>query len=110
LNRAGWIVRRFILSPLRTVVEVITGIGFYFYVAVSLGVSGAVLASTDRSANRVVQLGWFAFELLRYAGLCVILWFLSAIYFTLFDREIFLTAWRDTYRPWFQRGATDALR
>lgn len=106
MNRFTWIVRRFLLSPLRTIAEVITGIGFYFYVAVSLGFAGAVLSSTERSTNRAVQLGWFGFELVRYAGLCVLLWFFSAIYFTLFDREIFLTAWRDTYRPWFQRGST----
>ena len=102
MSGSPWLLRRFILSPLRTLFEIVTGIGFYLYVAVSLGFAGAVLSSSDRSDNRVAQAGWFGLELLRYGGIAVVLWFFSAIYFTIFDREIFLTAWRDTYRPWFQ--------
>jgi hypothetical protein len=101
VNRASWLLRRFIVSPLRTLVEVVTGIGFYLYVALSLGFAGAVLSSSDRSSNRAAQAGWLGLELLRYGGIAVLLWFFSSIYFTIFDREIFLTAWRDTYRPWF---------
>ena len=100
MNRASWILRRFVVSPLRTIVEVVTGIGFYLYVALSLGLAGAMLSSSDRSQNRVIQLGWFGLEITRYAGIAILLWFFSSIYFTIFDREIFLTAWRDTYRPW----------
>jgi hypothetical protein len=107
MNRTLWILRRFLWSPLRTAVEVVTGIGFYFYVALSLGVSGAILSSSDRSENRFIQTGWFGLELVRYAGIALLLWFFSAIYFTIFDREIFLTAWRDTYRPWFHGRGSD---
>lgn len=77
---------------------------FYLYVAGSLGLGGAILASTDRSDNRVVQAGWFGFELFRYGLISFIIWIVSAFYFTIFDREIFLSAWRETYRPWLRRG------
>jgi hypothetical protein len=102
----GWVVRRFVWSPLRTLVEVITGIAFYCYVALALGLGGAILASSDRSSNRVVQGMWFGFELLRYGLIALFIWVVAAVYYTLLDREIFLTAWRATYRPWLSDEAT----
>lgn len=106
MKRLSWLARRILWSPVRTTVEVATGVGFYCYVALSLGFGGALLASTDRSANKLIQFFWFALELVRYSTVAFVLWFFAAIYFTVFDREIFLSAWRDTYRPWLRERSS----
>jgi hypothetical protein len=104
MKRVSWIFRRFVWSPVRTLLEIPTGILFYGYVALSLGIGGAILASSDRSSSPFVQAGWLALEVVRYAALCLAIWLVASVYFTLFDREIFLSAWRETYRPWLSRA------
>jgi hypothetical protein len=108
MKRAGWMLRRFVWSPVRTLFEVIAGIFFYGYAALSLAFSGAELASEDRAESKLGRAGWFSFELVRYGVLSLLVWLLGSVYFTIFEREIFLSAWRDTYRPWFRRKTKPA--
>lgn len=108
MTRTTWLARRVLWSPVRTIAECGAGVAFYLYVALSLGLGGALLASTDRSANKVIQSFWFVLELVRYSTVCMVVWFFAAIYFTVFDREIFLSAWRETYRPWLHKGRADS--
>lgn len=100
---ALWVPRRFVLSPLATLVELIPAQFFYLYTAISLGVGGAVIGVGARRRPPLAQATAYLVQVTRWALWSFVLWLAFTLYFGLYDRETMLNAWRETYRGWWRR-------